>query len=133
MIFKLVKEIKSKEGVLHFRRWRILYTPWFKINLHGIYHHDEDKHLHNHPWNFLNIILKGYYVEELEGKLSFRYPGQVAKRTKNQFHKIESLLSKSVYTLNIMWGKEEVWGYRVDGKFVDHETYRQLKRKNKYE
>lgn len=131
MLFKKVKEIKSKDGVVHFRRWRILYTPWFKINLHGIYKHDEDKHLHNHPWNFLSIVLSGWYVEDIDGKLNLRYPGQIAKRTKKIFHKISSVCSKSVYTLNIMWGKQEVWGYQVDGKFIDHETYRELKRKNK--
>lgn len=129
-MFDKVKEIKSKDGVVHFRRWRILYTPWFKINLHGIYKRDEDKHLHNHPWNFASIVLKGFYVEEKSDGLNLRYPGQIAIRKKDVFHKIYSLCSKSVYTLNIMWGKEEVWGYKVDDKFVDHETYRQMKNNN---
>jgi hypothetical protein len=134
MIFKLVKEIRSKEGVLHFKRWRILYTPWFKINLHGIYQHDEDAHLHSHPWNFISIVLKGWYSERLEDNPhNVRYPGNIAKRKKDSFHKIEKLHSKSVYTLNFMWGEEVVWGYKVNGNFVDHETYRQLKRKKELE
>ena len=133
MIFKKVKEIISKDGTLHFRRWRIVYTPWFTINVHGIYKADEDKHLHSHPWNFISIVLKGSYTEELEDdRYNLRYPGKIEKRTKDVFHKILELHSKSIYTLNIMWGTEEdKWGYQVDGKYVDHETYRKLKRDNK--
>lgn len=45
----LIKEIKSKTGDLHFRRWRIIETPWFSIYVHGIYKADEEAHLHDHP------------------------------------------------------------------------------------
>lgn len=132
MIFKKIKEIKSKDGVVHFRRWRIISTPWFTINLHGIYKADEDLHLHNHPWNFISLVLKGWYVEELEScKLNLRSPFSIAMRKKERFHKIETLITKSVYTLNFMWGKENKWGYEVDGKFVGHEEYRELKRNGK--
>jgi hypothetical protein len=129
MIFKLIKEIKSKDGVLHFRRWRVLSTPWFKICLHAIYKADDDKHLHNHPWNFIGVVLKGAYTERMPGsKLIPRLPGMFAKRTRNQFHKVEDLHSPVVYTLNFMWGFKDEWGYMVNGHFVDHEEYR--KRKN---
>lgn len=129
MFFKKIKEIKSKDGVLHFRRWRILTTPWFVINLHGIYMPDEDKHLHNHPWSFINIVLKGWYTERLMNEnFKIRFPGSIIKRNASAFHKIDSLESKSVYTLNIMWGTQKSWGYNVEGKFIDHETYRELKR-----
>ncbi len=40
----LVKEIKSKAGELHFRRWRLLQLPFFAIYIHGIYKSDEDLH-----------------------------------------------------------------------------------------
>lgn len=133
MIFKLVKEIKDKKGNLHFRRWRIISTPWFKIYLHGIYMADEDVHLHNHPWNFYSLVLKGWYSERLESKVGFniRSPRQLVKRTKNQFHKIDSLHSKAIYTLNLMYGKEESWGYKVNGTFIEHEVYRRMKREGK--
>ena len=131
MIFKKVKEIISKDGVLHFRRWRILSTPWFKICLHGIYKADEDKHLHNHPWSFISIVLKGSYTERLpNSKLNPRFPMGLAYRKKDQYHKIEDLHSPAVYTLNLMWGFRETWGYDVNGKFIDHETYRDMKRTN---
>lgn len=131
MIFKKVKEIKSKEGELHFRRWNIISTPWFKICLHAIYKADEDKHLHNHPWNFWSFVLKGSYTERLPNfKLNPRFAGTYAYRQRDQFHKIEDLHSPVVYTFNVMWNFRDTWGYEVKGKYVDHETYRRMKRDN---
>lgn len=60
---KPVREIRSKENVLHFRRWQILALPWGTLYLHHIARADQDEHLHNHPWNFTSLILKGGYVE----------------------------------------------------------------------
>ncbi|TXI88520.1 MAG: hypothetical protein E6Q36_05370 [Chryseobacterium sp.] len=126
---KLVKEIKSKDGVLHFRRWQLLKTPWFVINVHGIYHKDEDQHLHNHPWNFLSIVLWGSYVEQLQGSVfNLRTFLDTAYRKAETYHKIYTLCSKSVYTLNFMSAKTKEWGYNVDGKFVGHQEYRKIKR-----
>lgn len=47
--FFLVKEIISKEGEVHFRRYRLLATPWFNIYIHNIRRSDEDIHMHDHP------------------------------------------------------------------------------------
>jgi hypothetical protein len=67
-MFKLIKEIKSKQGVLHFKRWELFTSKRFNfsIYLHGIYKADEDPHLHNHPWNIATLILWGSYIEELD-------------------------------------------------------------------
>ena len=131
MIFKKVKEIISKEGVLHFRRWQVIKTRWFAIYIHAIYKADEDKHLHNHPFNFFNIILKGSYTERLPNfKLNPRFAGNSVYRQRDQFHKIDDLHSPVVYTLNVMWNFRDTWGYEVRGRYVDHETYRKMKRDN---
>lgn len=44
-------------------RWSLLTLPWFAIKLHKILVSDEEC-LHDHPWSFLSIILKGGYTEE---------------------------------------------------------------------
>lgn len=125
---KLVKEIKSQEGVLHFQRWRMVETPFFNLYLHKIHKADEDRHLHNHPWNFFVLCIRGSYVEDVSGKRyatvmpwSFRY------RNRKAYHKILKIVKGPVTTLVFTFGKKRVWGYDVDGKFVDHETYRRQK------
>lgn len=64
-ILFLAKEIKSKTGELHFRRYRLFWTPWFALYIHRIYKADEDPYPHSHPWNFISLILNGGYIEEL--------------------------------------------------------------------
>ena len=129
---KLVKEIISKSGKLHFRRWEIISTRWFSIYIHGIYAADEDLHLHNHPWNYCSIILKGSFVEEQktkEGKIVFnqlRFLDCVT-RNKKYYHKIRSLITPEVYTLFIVTKDTDEWGYDVDGKHIDYQTYRTIK------
>ncbi|MEK6828578.1 MAG: hypothetical protein AABY15_00430 [Nanoarchaeota archaeon] len=131
---KLIKEIKSKEGVVHFKRWRLFKTPWFEVYIHGIYKEDQDEHLHNHPWNIWTVILRGSYIEEVlskDGKSSkhnIRTFGVMAYRNADRFHKIKELITKKVYTLAIVGRrKEREWGYHTDKGFVDHITYRKNK------
>jgi hypothetical protein len=126
---KLIKEIKSKDGILHFRRWAIFQSTYFSIYLHKIYKEDNDAHLHNHPWNILTIILNGSYIEELENvKFVIRDFLNIGFRNRTQYHKIFKLQSKEVKTLAFVFGKrDDNWGYKVDGKHVIHTEYRKNK------
>lgn len=124
---KLIKEIKSKSGKLHFRRWEILKTKWFSIWIHGIYAADQDKHLHNHPWDFKSIVLKGSYVEKTESGFVRQYSGKINIRNGANFHKILRLTSPAVYTLFIVTPPKRTWGYKVGDKFIENEKYREMK------
>lgn len=124
---KLIKEIKSKDGVVHFRRWELLKTRWFSIWLHGIYESDKDLHLHNHPWDYKSMVLKGSYIEETNDGQNTLKPGTFTSRNGAQFHKIKKLLTKKVYTLFMVSPVRRDWGYIVNGRFIQHEDYRKLK------
>jgi len=129
---RLIKEIKSKSGELHFRRWKIITIPWVcSIYIHGIYKADEDPYLHNHPWKIWTMILRGGYIEELQGgKIRVRKPGHMAKAKLSDFHKIKEMIKSPTYTLAVVGRRAvEEWGYMVDGRFVDHITFRENKNK----
>ncbi len=126
---KLIKEIKSKSGEIHFKRWELIKTRWGSIWLHAIYKADVDKHLHNHPWDFRSIVLKGSYKELTQQGIQLQSPGKINVRDGSKYHKILELLSPVVYTLFFASTPKRQWGYDVDGRFVDHETYRELKNK----
>lgn len=123
---KLIKEIKSKDGILHFRRWAVFQSKYFSIFIHGIYKEDNDAHLHNHPWNLLTIVLSGSYIEELENaNLIVRGFLNIGYRSRAKYHKIFKLTSKEVKTLAFVFGKRnDNWGYNVDNKHVIHTEYR---------
>jgi hypothetical protein len=126
----LIKEIRSKSGEVHFRRWRLLSTPWFNIYIHNILKSDADTDAHDHPWNFTSIILKGSYQEYNElGELSPIYKcGSIHSLKTTEFHRLK--LIKSATTLAITGKrKHDPWGYMTEGGWVDFKTYRQNKNK----
>jgi hypothetical protein len=140
----LVKEIVSKEGKIHFRRWRILATPWFNIYIHNILRSDEEAHPHDHPWNFLSFVLKGGYSEEwlhfYEDKAyqkgapllkSVRRPGTFVYHDAKDFHKL-TLLKGSAWTLVFTFGKRRPsWGFQTEQGWLEHKAYRELKYEGK--
>jgi hypothetical protein len=130
MLSKLIKktEIRSKEGVLHFRRWRVLETKYFRFYVHQIFESDKDAHLHNHPWNFLSFVLKGGYFEELSKghfKLVRRFGFNWHKAA--DYHKI-TLYEKPTISLFFTFGEYRPWGYEtLEEGHIDSEEYRQRK------
>lgn len=126
----LVKEIISREGVLHFQRWRLLQTPWFGVYIHYIAESDKDKHPHSHPWDFITLILKGGYWESLTiGPYDtweiLRKPFSFAKRNHNQFHKISLL--EPTWSLVFVGQHKYEWGYLTENGVIPNEEYRKLK------
>jgi hypothetical protein len=135
--FFLIKEIVSKEGEVHFRRYRVLITPWFDIYLHHILKSDQDKDMHDHPFSFKSLILSGAYQEICErhpdfSKLEIKeyLMGDVVSHCGEDIHKI-SLLTDSVWTLVFASKHYRMWGYRFnkDKHWIDFDTYRRLKNK----
>ena len=129
-MLKLVKEIRSKSGDLHFKRWEIWSTKWFNIYLHFINKADEDKHMHDHPWSFWSIILKGKYIEFLEqpkpGSIVSRGFLNMAYRKKNTYHMI-GVLVEPTWSLVITGPGGREWGYSTEQGWIDNKTYRKLK------
>ena len=123
----LIKEIKSKEGVLHFRRWRLLTTPWFSIYIHEIRKADEESHLHDHPWDYWSMSFYGRFIEKRKKEDCINCSPylyiptfSLAKRKAEKFHDIHKLLPKKVLTFFIAFKSRRDWGYDVDGTWIAH-------------
>ncbi len=135
----LVKEIRSKQGELHFQRYRLFSSPWLRLYIHKICKSDEDAHTHDHPWNFLSLILRGGYYEEWAEeprwnitKAAYRSRGTVVRHKRSDSHKLR--LSRPVWTMVLAYGRRQDWGYRVwsedtrsNSKWVESTVYRKLK------
>lgn len=49
-------------------RWYVIPpNPWVKVYVHKFIRSDDDRALHDHPWSFVSLILRGGYVEISEG------------------------------------------------------------------
>jgi len=133
----LVKEIVSKYGQVHFRRYRLIQTPWFAVYIHQILRSDEDLDPHDHPWNFSSVILEGAYRERVWYPPNFdkinyydHYTGDVIEHKAEDAHKI-TLISQEVWTLVFTSGRERYWGYQTPIGWIGHKEYRQLKSEGK--
>jgi hypothetical protein len=130
-LFKNVKKIYSRSGELHFSRFAILESKYFSIYIHNIYQSDKDMHLHNHPWKFLGIILKGKYTEKYINRASESFRVKkflyITFANRNYFHKIDKLHSPKVVSLFFTFGKHKDWGYLVNNEVIDFNYYRFLK------
>lgn len=115
------------DGVtVYMRRISILTTPWFSIKLHRIYRADQQRELHDHPWNFFSIVLWGIYVEDtIEGERPCSLWNW--KRAEDR-HSIRSIYGGPVWTLVFCGRPRRVWGFWVDGgtRFVRWNEYEKL-------
>lgn len=124
--FKQVKEIRSKSGDLHFRRFAIFEIKNFaSLYIHTIYKEDKDGHLHTHPWNFMGVILKGSYEELTDSGPRIKKPGSVSIAGRHFCHKINRIINGPVKSLFFVWGKNKPWFYSL-GK-IESEEYRRMK------
>jgi len=133
----LVKEIVSAFGNVHFRRYRLLQTPWFALYIHQILRSDEDNDSHDHPWGFTSVILSGSYEESVTYPPHFDtvehhryYQGDVVEHDGEDAHRLR-LLSKEVWTLVVTSGRKREWGYQTKEGWIGHKEYRQLKNERK--
>jgi hypothetical protein len=104
--------------------------PW-SIRIHWIRLPDQDRHLHDHPWNARTIILHGAYTEQrLTGNPFFfeterfhRRPGDTARLRFGEYHRITYVPPDGVWTLFISGPYQGTWGFLVDGLKVQWRTY----------
>ena len=66
--------IPNRDGATYLRRWYLIpRNPFFNVYLHHFLSSDDDRALHDHPWWFVSVILRGSYIEvseNTEGKMT---------------------------------------------------------------
>jgi hypothetical protein len=115
--------------------WGLDYDSWLmkwfglSVRLHKIRRPDNDRHLHDHPWSFLSVILRGAYAENLpiyrekyydefnKGVEYYEYVertvGSAVVRSTWDRHRISTISPGGVWTLFISGKKKQWWGFFV--------------------
>lgn len=114
-------------GGAYMRRWCV-FTPWGTVRVHNIMRKDDDRHPHDHPFDFTSFILKGGYVEwRPDGKGTRKFlPGDVVTRKAEDLHIITELLGASTWTLVFAGPLRRRWGFQTEKGWVDSERYEDL-------
>ncbi len=141
-------------GEMYMGRWWLLNPynnetrasrwPWlpFSARIHHIMRADQDRDLHDHPWNARTIILDGWYTEQRlveDGsplhqaiapppgaevtELIHREAGTSARLRHGEYHRIDEVSPGGVYTLFITSRYRGTWGFLVDGVKVPWRQY----------
>lgn len=96
-------------------RWRLIQTPLFALYLHRMDGPDPRPTLHDHPWPFVSLILRGGYDED---RLDPNDLTVVSRRVRwvNVMptfgaHSIRRLLRTPTWTFLIVGRRRRMWGY----------------------
>lgn len=106
------------------------------VRVHHICRPDQDRDLHDHPWNARTIVLRGWYVEQLPATAARGWPsytgacrwavlsrGDTGRLMYGEYHRIECISQGGVWTLFFTWRFRGDWGYLVDGQKVASRDY----------
>ena len=89
---------------------------WFPFNifLHKFLQGDPDE-LHDHPWPYFTLILRGGYWEITPKGRFWRGPGHMRINGPNSLHRVELEPGIYAWTLFIPGPKLREWGFVVNG------------------
>lgn len=107
------------------RRWIILprSKQFIQIRLHQILRSDSDRHLHDHPWWYLTIILTTGYLEVTQAGQRVYRPGAILLRHANHLHRLEIPYGKTAWTLFICGPKSKEWGFMTEQGWIKWDSY----------
>jgi hypothetical protein len=77
-------------GDNYLRRWWVIpRNPFFNVYLHEINKSDDDRALHDHPWENQSFIIKGRYKEHTPEGYFIRTEGELISRRATALHRLE--------------------------------------------
>lgn len=120
-------------------RWRVISTPWLGLYVHRIDQPDPRPTLHDHPWPFITLILKGAYTEnfgsraradDTTGPIVLSLPRTwrrwtVHRMRKTDPHTITVVHRSPTWTLVLVGRRhpEPSWGYWDENGFTSFDEH----------
>ena len=111
----------------------------FNVFLHKFHKGDPDD-VHDHPWPYATLILKGGYYEwtpmfDNQGNMlgeicKWRGPGHFRICGANSYHRIELDPGVTPWTLFMPGPQKREWGFLVKNKWIHNEHYLESRKHN---
>ena len=149
MLLKLLEKLGRKRIVMdrvnnepYLERYYIFLKDrkWFPFNIfiHKFLKSDPDD-VHDHPWPYATLILKGGYWEWIPqfnslgqkiGEIAtWRGAGHFRICSATSFHRIELDPNVTAWTLFMPGPQQREWGFLSNGRWMQWEKYLELKAK----
>lgn len=100
---------------------RLLQRFGIAARIHHILRSDNDRAVHDHPWHYLTIILRGGYFEETRRydesglyvgtQRKWYGPGSILFRSAKSQHRLVIPDGRTCWTLFITGNKQQHWGF----------------------
>lgn len=93
-------------------RWHVVpRNPFGNVYLHRFLRSDDDRALHDHPWDNHTLVLDGCYLEHLEsGETATRFAGDTVERSAHRAHRVE-IIDGPAITLFFTGPVVRDWGF----------------------
>jgi hypothetical protein len=115
-------QIYGTDDTIFMTRYTILSCKYFSVKIHKFYRSDNDI-MHDHPWNFISIILKGGYYEETKTYKKWFSVGSILKRKAEFYHKVILPEGKTCLSLVFAGPKKREWGFDCSNKWVSSKDF----------
>lgn len=108
---------------------KMLQLCGISARVHEILSSDTGRDPHDHPFNFLTIILRGGYHESRYNDagqfigVKYHGPGSILYRPAGSWHRLDLPNGMVTTTLFITGPKKQSWGFNVKGKKVPYWEY----------
>ena len=150
MILKLLEHLGRKRIIMdridnepYLERYYIFLKDrtWFPFNIfiHKFLKSDPDD-VHDHPWPYATLILKGGYWEwipQFDSKgnkfseiAKWRGPGHFRMCSATSYHRIELDPNITAWTLFMPGPQQREWGFLVKNKWIQNDDYLQDRRQH---
>lgn len=126
--------LREKDGQIYLKRYYILFKEKtnqfeeekanypFNLFIHQFHRSDLDD-LHDHPWWFVTLVLKGGYYEEVPGGLKFKKPFRLGWRKSTDLHRVVLPEGKTCWTLFLRGPTKRKWGFVKNNQWIPSQEY----------
>ena len=116
--------VGSPESPYLYRWFLIPRNRWLNVYLHKFLRDDEDRALHDHPWNSVSVCLRGGYDEQTDAGVKRFRVGSVKYRSATYRHRvIVSTLGRPAWTLFITGRRVREWGFWCPKGFIHWQDF----------
>lgn len=95
----------------------------FSVRVHKIYLSDDAPDMHDHPWDFLSIVLKNGYLEETPGAQKRRRVGSIIRHKAEDLHRLHVSPGKPALTLVFFGKRRREWGFSTPNGWIPWYDY----------
>jgi len=102
----------------------------FNIFLHKFLKSDPEE-LHDHPWNYRTLVIKGGYWETTPTGKYWRGVGHFRKCEAESFHRVEVEPGVACWTIFMPGKQRRNWGFDAQGTWVRNDEFLEARRDKK--